>query len=133
MCPIRVLVVDDNPTNQKLLGFLLRARGYEVHTAEDGPHAIEAAARLDPALALVDIQLPGMSGLEVTERLKADPKTAAIHVVIVTASAMPGDEARAKEIGCDAYVTKPINTRTLPELLERLLAGERHPKLAGEA
>lgn len=129
MSAIRVLVVDDNPTNLKLLGFLLQARGYEVHTAEDGPHALEAAARLEPALALVDIQLPGMSGLEVTEHLKADPKTAAIRVVIVTASAMQGDEERALATGCDAYVTKPINTRTLPELLERLLAGERHPKL----
>lgn len=129
MSAIRVLVVDDNPTNQKLLGFLLQARGYEVHNAADGAEALEAAARLAPALALIDIQLPGMSGLEVTLHLKADPTTAGIRIVIVTASAMQGDEARAVASGCDAYVTKPINTRTLPELLERVLAGERHPQV----
>lgn len=127
--PTRVLVVDDNPTNLKLLGYLLQARGFEVHTAENGPDALAAAARLEPAIALVDIQLPGMSGLEVTQRLKADPATQKMLVIIVTASAMQGDEQRALASGCDAYVTKPINTRTLPELIERLLAGERNLQL----
>ena len=117
-----ILVVDDHPTNLKLCKVMLSVDGYEVHTAAD---AEEALARLDvvrPRLILMDIQLPGMDGLELTRRLKADPATRDIVVVALTAYAMQGDEQKALDAGCDGYVAKPIDTRLLAATVERYLA-----------
>ena len=116
-----ILIVDDNPSNLKLLRVLLSGEGYEVRTALHAEEALTALESFKPALILMDIQMPGMDGLELTRRIKAQPATAAIPVIALTAYAMSGDEAKAKAAGCDAYVTKPIDTRTLPALIAKLI------------
>lgn len=118
----RILIVDDNATNLKLVAYLMRANGYHVDTALDAEAAIEAIGVRRPDLILMDIQLPGIDGLELTRRLKTDPGTRDIVIVAVTAYAMKGDQDRALAAGCDDYVTKPIDTRALPEAIARHLA-----------
>ena len=120
----RVLIVDDNPTNLKLVAYLVRAHAYDVHTATDAEAALEGIRLHRPRLILMDLQLPGVDGLELTRKLKTDPATRDIVIVAVTADAMKGDQERAMAAGCDDYVTKPIDTRTLPQLIARHL-GER--------
>lgn len=117
----RILIVDDNPTNLKLVAYLMTSNGYEVTTAQDADSALSSIAKSPPRLILMDLQLPGVDGLELTKRLKTDPATKNIVIVAVTAYAMKGDEARALAAGCDAYVTKPIDTRGLPETIAQLL------------
>lgn len=119
---IRALVVDDQPTNLKLLVYLLTAKGYEVETANDAFSALEVLKRFRPRVILMDLQLPGMDGLALTRQLKADPSTRDIVIIAVTAFAMKGDEEKALAAGCDGYVTKPIDTRALPATLARFLA-----------
>lgn len=119
----RVLIVDDNPTNLKLVAYLVKANGYEVDTAADADAAVAAIAANRPRVILMDLQLPGIDGLELTRRLKADPATRDIAIIAVTAYAMKGDEEKAREAGCDAYVTKPIDTRALPETIARFAKG----------
>jgi CheY-like chemotaxis protein len=119
----RILIVDDNPTNLKLVTYLVRAHGYDVDTAGDADQAVAAIGANRPALILMDLQLPGVDGLELTRRLKADPATRDIKIVAVTAYAMKGDQEKATAAGCDAYVTKPIDTRALPALIASQLAG----------
>jgi CheY-like chemotaxis protein len=118
-----VLVVDDNPMNLKLLRFILKRVGYDVREAADAEEALAILAGVVPAIILMDLQLPGMDGLELTRRLKRDERTRAVPVVAVTAFAMAGDDQRAYAAGCDAYVTKPIDTRALPALIERIVQG----------
>ncbi|TMA25643.1 MAG: response regulator [Deltaproteobacteria bacterium] len=117
----KILIVDDNPTNLKLVRVLLSAEGYEVRTAMDAEEALAVIREFQPRLILMDIQLPGMDGLTLTRKLKADPETRDTIVVAVTAYAMKGDEARALAAGCDGYIAKPIDTRTLPKTLARFL------------
>ncbi|HEX8112309.1 MAG TPA: response regulator [Kofleriaceae bacterium] len=118
----RILIVDDNATNLKLVAYLMKANGYTVDTALDAESAIEAIRHHRPDVILMDIQLPGIDGLELTRRLKADPATRDIVIVAVTAYAMKGDQAKALAAGCDDYITKPIDTRSLPETIARHLA-----------
>lgn len=118
----RILIVDDNPTNAKLVAYLMVASGYEVTTAIDADAALDRVRERSPDLILMDVQLPGIDGLELTRRLKSDPATRDIVIVAVTAFAMKGDEAKALEAGCDGYITKPIDTRTLPQTIARHLA-----------
>lgn len=115
----RVLIVDDNPTNLKLVAYLVKANGYEVDTAGDAESALAAIAVNRPRVILMDLQLPGVDGLELTRQLKADPATRDIAIIALTAYAMKGDQEKAVEAGCDDYVTKPIDTRALPELIAR--------------
>lgn len=115
----RILIVDDNPTNLKLVTYLVRSHGYEVITATDAALALRAIQSDRPALILMDLQLPGVSGLELTRQLKTDPDTRAIPIVALTAYAMKGDHEKALAAGCDDYVTKPIDTRTFPEIIAR--------------
>jgi CheY-like chemotaxis protein len=117
----RVLVVDDNPVNLKLLRLTLCLAGYQVDTATDAEQALAALARARPRLILMDLQLPGMDGLELTRRVKADPETRAAIVVAVTAYAMKGDADKARAAGCDGYLAKPIDTRTLPAVVAQYL------------
>ena len=118
----RILIVDDNATNLKLVAYLMRANGYDVDTALDAEAALEALRTHRPDVILMDIQLPGIDGLELTRRLKADPTTRDIVIIAVTAYAMKGDQDKALAAGCDDYITKPIDTRTLPETIARHLA-----------
>jgi two-component system, cell cycle response regulator DivK len=119
----RILIVDDHPTNLKLARVLLTAEGYEVRTAEDAAQAITVLEEFRPRLILMDIQLPGVDGLALTRRLKGDPATRDIVVIALTAYAMKGDDERARAAGCDGYVAKPIDTRTLPAFLAGHLQG----------
>jgi CheY-like chemotaxis protein len=116
-----VLVVDDNPANAALVSFLLSKKGYDVRVAADAAEAIVIVAEFSPRLIMMDLQLPGMDGLELTRRLKADPRTSQTIIIALTAYAMKGDEERARAAGCDGYVSKPINTRTLPGLVAEYL------------
>ena len=118
----RILIIDDNPTNLKLVAYLVRSKGYEVDTALDADTAMAAIARTRPDLILMDLQLPGVDGLELTRRLKSDGTTKDIVVIAVTAYAMKGDQDKAVAAGCDDYVTKPIDTRILPETIAKHLA-----------
>jgi CheY-like chemotaxis protein len=109
----RILVVDDNPTNLKLACNVLELSGYAVEGAYDADEALRAIGRRNPELILMDIGLPGMDGLTLTRKLKAEAKTQHILVVALTAFAMKGDKERMLAAGCDGYISKPINTRTL--------------------
>jgi CheY-like chemotaxis protein len=125
-----ILIVDDNPSNMKLVSFLLENRGYEVRAATNAEEALRSVAAARPGLILMDLQMPGIDGFELTRRLKADPATRDIVVLAVTAYAMKGDEQRALAAGCDGYLTKPIDTRALPGIVARFLdtgrsSGER--------
>lgn len=110
--PKRILIVEDNDLNMRLLKDVLEAHGYCTDGAGEGELAVELARRFKPALILLDIQLPDISGLEACRRLKLDPATRDIPVVAVTAFAMAGDERRARDSGCDGYITKPIMLST---------------------
>ena len=108
-----ILIVDDNPANLKLVRMLLDGDGYEVRTAGDAEEALAALKEFRPRLILMDLQLPTMDGLTLTRRLKSDPTTREIIILALTASAMKGDEQLARAAGCDGYIAKPIDTRTL--------------------
>jgi CheY-like chemotaxis protein len=118
-----ILIVDDHPTNLKLASLLLRGEGYDVRTAGDGAQALAILDAFRPRLILMDLQMPGLDGFELTRHLKTDPRTRDVLILAVTSYAMKGDPDRAREAGCDGYVSKPIDTRTLPAVIARLLAG----------
>jgi two-component system cell cycle response regulator DivK len=105
----RVLVVEDNPANMKLATFLLASAGHDVLCAMDAEAGLTLARDGRPELILMDIQLPGMDGLEATALLKRDDATRAIPVIALTALAMKGDEARIRAAGCDGYIAKPMD------------------------
>src|SRR5215469_10312237 len=127
-----ILVVDDTPVNLKLTRILLVNEGYTVLTAASAEEALELLRSHHPRLVLADIQLPGMDGLEMTRRIKADERTRDIAVVALTAFAMKGDEQKATDAGCDGYITKPIDTRMLGSRIRQLLE-ERAPRQAADA
>ncbi len=117
-----ILIVDDNTANLKLARMLLVGEGFEVRTAAGAEEALALLGDFRPRLILMDLQMPGMDGFELARRLKADPATRRIVVLALTAYAMKGDEERARDAGCDGYVSKPIDTRTLPALIARHLS-----------
>jgi CheY-like chemotaxis protein len=116
-----ILIVDDNAANLKLARVILASEGYEVRTAGDAEEALAAVRDDAPALILMDIQLPGMDGLEFTRRLKADPRTRGIAILALTAYAMKGDEERMLAAGCDGYVAKPIDRQRLIEQIAKMV------------
>ncbi len=116
-----ILVVDDHPLNLALLEHLLTLHGYRVRTAGDAVSTLASIEELRPDLILMDLQLPGMDGLELTRRLKQRPELDDVRIVAVTSYAMSGDEERALAAGCDGYMSKPIDTAALPGLVARHL------------
>ena len=118
----KVLIVEDNPMNMRLIEMILQPDDYTLFKATDGPEALEIAARERPDLILMDIRLPGVSGLEVARRLKKDPQLSHTAIIALTAHAMKGDMEKAIEAGCDSYVSKPIDTRQLPRLVASMLS-----------
>jgi CheY-like chemotaxis protein len=116
-----ILIVDDNPVNLKLIRILLTGEGYDVHIAGDAEEALRVLQGLRPRIILMDIQLPGIDGLELTRQLKANPLTRDIRILGLTAYAMKGDEEKIIAAGCDGYIAKPIDTRTLPGVIARYL------------
>jgi CheY-like chemotaxis protein len=123
-----ILIVDDNPGNLKMIRILLSGEGYHVRTAADAKEALNVLDEVHPSLILMDIQLPGMDGLELTRRLKAEPTTRDIMILGLTAYAMKGDEERILASGCDGYIAKPIDTRTLPDCIKGYLVGRGNTK-----
>ena len=107
----RILIVDDNPTNLKLAADVLEMKGYTVEKAVHAEQAQDMLEHATPDLILMDIGLPGMDGLALTRKLKADPRFRRVPIVALTAFAMKGDEQKATEAGVDGYITKPIDTR----------------------
>jgi two-component system, cell cycle response regulator DivK len=120
-----VLIVDDNAVNLKLIRILLAKEGYETQTASDAEEALALLETFQPRLILMDLQLPGMDGLQLTRQLKADPRTKDILIVALTAYAMKGDEEKSRDAGCDGYITKPIDTRSMPARLRGFLDAPR--------
>ncbi len=117
-----ILIVEDNPLSQKLIRALLERAGYDVCTAQDGEQAWVVLQSFDPKLILMDIQLPGVDGLELTRQLKADPQRRHIPVVAVTSCTLHGDEEKARHAGCDGYVSKATDMCALPALVQTYLA-----------
>lgn len=118
---VRVLIVDDNPTNLKLASDVLASDGFAVETAQDAEEAQRILKQRVPDLILMDIALPGMDGLTLTRWLKAEKRFKHVPIVALTASAMRGDEEKALEAGCVGYITKPIDTRALARKISALL------------
>ncbi len=116
-----VLIVEDNELNMKLFHDLLDAHGYATLQTRDGMEALAMAREHKPDLILMDIQLPEVSGLEVTKWIKEDDNLKSIPVVAVTAFAMKGDEEKIREGGCEAYIAKPISVGTFIETVRRFL------------
>jgi two-component system cell cycle response regulator/two-component system cell cycle response regulator DivK len=105
----KILLVEDNAVNRRLAGFILRSQGYQVSEATSAQEAFEMLKTERPDLIVMDIQLPGKDGLEITKELKGQPETADIPVIAVTSYAMKGDREKALAAGCSGYVTKPID------------------------
>lgn len=118
-----LLVVEDNPQNLKLAQLLLQRAGHQVLTAADGEEGLRVARASRPQLVLMDVQMPGVDGLTVTRQLKADPETARIRIVALTALAMKGDAERILAAGCDAYLAKPFQYTELIGVVDRVLGG----------
>lgn len=126
-----ILIVDDNAINLKLARVVMTVAGYDVYTAGDADEALALVQDIHPRLILMDIQLPGMDGLDLTRRLKADPATQHIIILAITAYAMKKDEEGALAAGCDGYVPKPIDTRKLPLFVAGFLARNSHQAASG--
>lgn len=118
----RVLVVDDHDFNLRLLARLLEMEGREVRAADSLAAAEQALAEEEPAMIVLDMNLPDGSGLELTRKLKSEPRTASIPIVACTAAVMQSDEQRALEAGCDAFVPKPIDLRRFSTIISSMLA-----------
>ena len=121
----RVLVVEDNPLNLELVRDILVGAGYDVLEAADGAAGVQIAQLEIPDLVLMDLQLPGLDGLEATRILRADPALRKTAIVALTAHAMRGEEERARAAGCDGFITKPIRVREFAGLVAAYLRQER--------
>ncbi|NQU07176.1 MAG: response regulator [Candidatus Abyssubacteria bacterium] len=118
-----ILVVEDNPDNMLSITAILDGIGCNYVMAEDGRQAIEAVKKSPPTLILMDIHLPRMSGLEATRQIKADPDTADIPIIALTAKAMKGDREDILAAGCDEYLSKPIEPQKLIETVQKWIGG----------
>ena len=121
----RILVVEDNPLNLKLVRDVLGAAGYDVVSATSGEEGLREATAQPPDLVLMDLQLPGIDGVETMRQLRAGPLEDDVPVVAVTASAMAEDQANAARAGFDGYIEKPISVRALVDEVEAFLQGGR--------
>ena len=120
--PEKILIVEDDPKNRKVLAMALRRSGYTLLEAADGEEALETAVRDKPDLIIMDVQLPRMSGLEATRKLRQLPDFNHVPIIGVTAYAMKGDRDKVIEAGCDAYMSKPIDIRELPRVVAEMLS-----------
>ena len=118
----KILIAEDNPQNMRMIEMTLRPKGYTLLRATDGEEALDVSHRERPDLIIMDIQLLKMNGLEVTRKLRENPAFSHIPIIGVTAYAMKGDRKKVLEAGCDAYLSKPINTRELPEMIDKMLS-----------
>ena len=116
-----VMVVEDNEKNRKLMRVVLKAKGYNIIEAATGEEALNLLKNQKPDIILMDIQLPGIDGLTLIKEIKASAVTKDIPIIAVTAYAMKGDEQKILDTGCNAYVSKPINTQELPLIVEKYM------------
>ena len=123
--PKKILIIEDNLQNLRVVQLSLKDQGYLLLEATDGNDALKLALKERPDLIIMDIQLPGMSGIEITRKLRERPDFQQVPIVAVTAYAMRGDKEKALNLGFDAYLTKPISIRELASLVAEMLAGER--------
>lgn len=119
--PITVLLVEDNQHNRKIFLAMLHHAGFTVHDAEDGNRALELAYQIKPDIILMDMSIPGVDGWEATRRLKSDPQMRQIPIIALTAHAMKGDEDRAREAGCDHYLSKPVSPKRVVEVVREFV------------
>jgi two-component system cell cycle response regulator DivK len=119
-----ILIVEDNPKNLKLLRDVLQFKGYVISAAETGEAGVALARTEQPALILMDIQLPGMDGLQATQVLKADTNTRHIPIIALTSFAMKGDRERLLAEGFDGYIAKPISIKEMSQVVEQYLSGQ---------
>jgi len=117
----RILVVEDNETNMYLIRFILTKNGYEVLEAETGEKGVELALKEKPDLIIMDIQLPGIDGLEATKRIRESKAEGAVSIVALTSYAMAGDKEKSIAAGCTGYIEKPINPETFIAEIEKYL------------
>jgi len=117
----KILIVEDNPQNMRLVEMALSAESYFLLEATNGEEALEIAKKERPDLIIMDVQLPKMSGLEVTRKLRGIPEFNRTPIIAITAYAMKGDEEKALDAGCNAYLSKPIRARDLPNLIAKML------------
>ena len=117
----RTLVVEDNENNMYLIGYILRKHGHEVIEAVSGEEGLALAVQEQPDLILMDIQLPGMDGLEATRRIRASEAASGIPIIALTSYAMTGDRERALQAGCTGYIEKPIDPETIIASIERYI------------
>ena len=122
MSALRIVLAEDHEDNRNIYRTILEHYGYQVVIAMDGQSGLRLAREEQPDLILMDVSMPGMDGLEATRRLKADPATASIPVIAVTAHAMAEDRAKAEAAGCDGYLAKPVEPRRVLEEVARVLA-----------
>src|SRR5215813_9102781 len=116
-----ILIIEDNPVNVKLFRVLLEKAGFDIRTAGDAEEALAVLSGFNPRLILMDVQLPGIDGLELTRRLKANPRYEQIPIVALTAYAMKADQERASDAGCAGHIAKPIETRTFVASVKQYL------------
>lgn len=117
-----ILIVDDNPDNLTLTQILLECEGYTLCCVEDAEQALRALETFRPQLILMDVQLPGIDGLELTRLLRREPRFDDVRIVALTAYAMKGDEDGVRAAGCNGYITKPIDTRTFADTVRKYLS-----------
>jgi two-component system cell cycle response regulator DivK len=122
--PPRILLVEDNEMNRDMLSRRLQKKGFEVICASDGETAVEITRTQKPDLVVMDLSLPILDGWEATRRIKADPTTHTIPVLVLTAHAMAADRERALAAGCDDYDTKPVEMARLLDKIERLVGAK---------
>ena len=125
MAATRILVVDDNPINLELMTILLESEGFEVEPVEDAETTLQRIRQSPPDLLVVDVQLPGMSGLDLLREVRSDPRTQDLCAIVVTSYAMSSDEQMAYQAGCDGYIRKPIDTRTFGRQVSEFFAARR--------
>jgi CheY-like chemotaxis protein len=123
--PDKILLVEDNPQNMKVMVMALRPHGYTLTQAVDGEEGLNTAVREKPDLIIMDMRLPKMDGMEVTRKLRSMPEFRNVPIIAVTAYAMKGDRERFLEAGCDFYLSKPIDTRQLPRVVAEILLNRK--------
>jgi len=121
----KILIVEDNPLHTKLIEMTLRTKNYTLLKATDGEKALDIARKERPDLIIMDLNLPGMTGFEVTKKLRENPAFSHTPIIAITAYAMKRDREMVIESGCDAYLSKPIDTRELPGVIAELLSARR--------
>jgi two-component system, cell cycle response regulator DivK len=124
----KILIVEDNTNNMYLISYILKKKGYQIIEADTGEKGVELAIKEKPDLILMDIQLPGIDGLETTKRIRASATNGKVPIIALTSYAMTGDREKALEAGCTGYIEKPINPDTILSEIEKYLKNKESPK-----